>query len=192
MAEEEKDNEEGAEDQEEEPKKSKKMLFIVIGLIVVLLAGIGVGSFMFLGGGDAEGGHEADSEDEHTHYATFELDPIIVNLSESTSFLKLTMVVEYDPEILALADTGHGHGGGGGGGGEEEVPVGGFPGSLSERQPMIKDALIRVMSSKTAEELLSIEGKELLKEELIEAMNDATGLDEGPIVNIYFIDFIIQ
>ena len=57
---------------------------------------------------------------------------------------------------------------------------------------MINDAIIRVLSSKTTEAVLSPDGKEQLKEELVEAINDASGLDEAAVANVYFTDFIIQ
>jgi flagellar protein FliL len=57
---------------------------------------------------------------------------------------------------------------------------------------MIKGAIIAVLSSKKASELLTRTGKETLKDELIEAINEALGLDESPVVNIYFKEFIIQ
>ena len=63
---------------------------------------------------------------------------------------------------------------------------------IAERLPMIKDAVIKVLSSKKAEEVLSADGKEHLKEELIEAINEAIGLEEGPVTGIYFEDFIVQ
>ncbi len=63
---------------------------------------------------------------------------------------------------------------------------------MAGREPMIRDAIIRVLSSKTTDDLLNTEGKERLKEELIEAINEAIALDEGPAVGVYFTEFIIQ
>lgn len=189
------DEENKTPEEGEAKPKSKMMLFIIIG-VVVLLASVG-GSIMFLGGSgedeQAEGeGHE--EEELEVHYQIAELDTIIVNLSENSSFLKVKMLIEYDPNLAmgAMGGAGGGHGGGAAGGGGEPAGRGGMPGVMGEREPMIKDAIIRVLSSKTAAEVLSPEGKDDLKEELIEAINDATGLDEGPVVNIYFVEFIIQ
>ena len=63
---------------------------------------------------------------------------------------------------------------------------------MQAREPMMRDAVIRVLSSKKAVDVLSPEGKEKLKEELVEAINEAIGLEEGPVVNVYFTEFIIQ
>jgi len=177
--------------------KSKKKLFIIVGLVVVLLcAGIPV---LFLGGGEEEAKDEhAAEEEEVKHLATVALDPIIVNLSANTAFLKVSMILEYDAGILdkaALEAAGHAEGGGHGGGasgGGGEAEGGGMHPIMTARQPMIKDVILRILSSKKPEEVLTSEGKEKLKEELIEGINEAIGLEEEPVVNIYFTEFMVQ
>ena len=176
------------------PKSKKKLLIIVA--VVVMLAG-GAGAFAFMGGKEPSPEGEVTEEqhtDEEKHYSTFEIDTLIVNLSENASFIKVSMTVEYDPSIIDRAgSTGHGGGGAyGGGASGGKTEAGGMPAVVQAREPMIKDAIIKVLSSKTPAEVLTVAGKEQLKEELIEAMNEATGLDEGPIVNIYFREFIVQ
>lgn len=196
--EEEEEKKESAEGEAAAKPKSKKKLIIIIAVVVLLVA-IGV-PLALLGGkkeapaGGAEGAEEASHEEEK-HYATFDMDTIIVNLSENASFLKVTLIVEYDPEILAKYSGGEEEGGGhayGGAGAGDGGKKGGMPGALGNREPMIKDSIIRVLSSKRPEEVLTAEGKERLKEELIEAINETSGLEEGPVVNIYFKDFIVQ
>lgn len=190
---------EGEGKEEAKPKSKKKMLFIIIG-VVVLLLGAGI-PILFLGGskepadGEAAGQIEEDVQPE---LETVELEPIIVNLSENASFLKVRSLLEYDPTVLDEKKGGHAEGGEGGGGGHGgggaggEGASGGLPPQLKEREPMIKDAIIRVLSSKRAEQVLSPEGKEQIKEELLDAINDATGLQEPPFVGVYFTEFIVQ
>ncbi len=105
------------------------------------------------------------------------------------------MLIEYDEAVMASAMKEHGlepaHEEGGGGHGGEAASVG-LPGILGERYPMIRDAVITVLGSKTAAVLLSPDGKEQIKEELLDSINEAVGLDEPLVVNIYFTDFIIQ
>ena len=179
---------------EEAPKpKSKKKLFIIIG-VVVLLAG-GAGAFAMMGGKKAAPaeGEEAEVHEEQKHLIPIKLDTFIVNLSENASFLKIRMTLEYDPEILARA-TGGGEGGGhgGGGAGGEGAAPGGLPPGLIEKESQIRDAIIATLSSKAAADVLTTEGKEQLKEDLIESINEAIGFEEGPIVNVYFNEFLIQ
>ena len=57
---------------------------------------------------------------------------------------------------------------------------------------MIHDAIISVLSSKKPEEVLTMVGKEDLKEELIDIINEATGLDEPAVVIMYFVEFIVR
>jgi flagellar basal body-associated protein FliL len=40
--------------------------------------------------------------------------------------------------------------------------------------------------------VLTADGKERLKEELLETINEAIALDEAPVQQIYFAEFIIQ
>ncbi len=186
---------EGAEETAAKPK-SKKKLFIIVGVVVLLLgAGIPV---LFLGGGEKEAKDpHAAEEEEVKNYATITLDTFIVNLSANSAFLKVGMILEYDPAVFERAGAhgeggGEGHGGGASGGGEEGAAGAAMPHLFAERQPMIKDAILRVLSSKKAEEVLTVDGKEKLKEELMEGINEAIGLDEEPIVNIYFTEFMVQ
>lgn len=197
MAEEKKEEGEGKEGEEQPKPKSKKKL-IIIGAAVGVLA-IGGGAFAFLGGGKPPPEEGAQEQvEEETHLATAELDTFIVNLSESASFLKIKIMIEYDPAVIAKTTGGHdggsegGEGHGEGAAGDAGAAKGGLPPALGERLPMIRDAVLHVLSSKKAEEVLSPEGKEQLKEELIEAINEATGLDEGPVVQVYFLEFLIQ
>lgn len=181
------------EGEAQEKKGGKKKLIIIIVVVLVLLGG-GAGAFLAMSGGGEEGDAEAHVEPEEV-LELLEMEPIIVNLSESTSFLKVTLVLEYDANLLHGGGDGHGgghaYGGGAAGGGGDAGPSG-PPGVFGEREPMIKDAIIRVLSSKNVEQVLTVEGKEMLKEELIEAINEATELDDDIVVNIYFKDFIIQ
>ena len=175
---------------EEAPKgKSKKKLIIIIVAAVVVLGG---GAFFMMGGKKADT-KETEHKEEEKHYVSAQLDPFIVNLSESSAFLKTTLLVEYDPALLTSGEGGEGGGGaeGGHGAGEGEKKAG-LPPVMKAREPMIRDAVIRVLSSKKTADVLIPEGKENLKQELVEAINEAIGLPEGPVVAIYFTEFIIQ
>lgn len=183
MAEEKK--EEGAKEGEAAPpKKSKKMLFIIVG--VLLLVVVGVGGFLAFGSKPPPP-EEEEPKEEVKAFETIEFDPFIVNLSENASFLKVKLLVEYDPAIFAKYETEAAHGAGGG---EAKGPS--MPTKMMARYPIIRDAVIRVLSSKTAPDLLTLDGKDSLKEELVEAINTAIGLDEGPVVAVYFVEFMIQ
>jgi flagellar FliL protein len=195
MAEAKKEEKKEGEEVAEVKPKSKKKLFIIVGVLIVLL--VGAGGFVMLGGKkEVKKDEHAEEQDQEKHYETALLDTFIVNLSENSTFLKATILVEYDPAVLNVGGAhgeeggeagGEGHGGGEGG----EKPAA-LPALFTKRKPMVHDSIIRVMSSKKASDVITVEGKEQLKQELIEAINEALGLDEAPVVNIYFTEFIIQ
>jgi flagellar FliL protein len=162
----------------EQPKKSKKTLFVIIGVVLVLILG-GTGAFFAMGGGskkNAEGeeseGDEEEGADEHgaggghgaLGGAIVPLDPFIVNLQVKGSFLKTVIQLEFS----------------------EPSPPHGMEGEM----PRIRDGVIRVLSSKQAQDILSVDGKERLKEELKAAINGALGSEE--VVNVFFTEFIVQ
>ena len=181
----------GKETQEgEQPKKGKLKLIIII---VVVLALLGGGAFFFLGG-SGEGEELEEHEVEH-HFTLVPLKTFYVNLAQSGSYLKITLTMRVDTTILeqALESEEHGgHGGGHGGSGGGDSAEAEIPHHVSERIPMLRDAILTLLSSKAAEEVLSREGKELLKEELIEVINEALELEEGPVVDIFFNEFLVQ
>ena len=165
--------------------KSKKKLFIILGIVFLLLA-TGVPAAFFFMGGEEEELIVEEIEDE-IRLLDFELKPIIVNLSQNSSFLKATIVVEYDQAIIESLMTEMG----------EPIVEGATeegkpPPLLKKRVNHMRDAVIGILSAKSAKDVLSSSGKERLKDEIVEGLNDATALDEGPVVAIYFLEFIVQ
>jgi flagellar basal body-associated protein FliL len=188
--------EEAAEGGETKPKSKKKLIFIVVGL-VVLVAGAGVP--MFLMGGAEEAEVVEEEHEEVKRLESADLGVYVVNLSETSAFLKTRIMIEFDAASVEKQTGGleggegggKGHGGGAGGGGGEPKP-GGLPPHFMKRESQMKDAVIRILSSKRADDLLTAEGKERLKDELLEGINEAVGLEEPPVVGVFFTEFIIQ
>ena len=155
---------------------SKKMLIIII-IAVLVLAGGGVGAFFAFGkskgdaegeeeGGEGEEGEEGDGTEEVHDLppAILPLDTFIVNLQVKGSFLKTTLQLEFaEPEL---------------------------PHSVEHDTPKIRDAIIRVLSSKAAPDILSTEGKEKLRDELKQSVNEA--LKSEDVIQVYITEFIIQ
>ena len=179
---------------EQPKKKSKKLLFIIIG-VVVLLLGAGVPMFLMGGGEKPKEGEEEHVEVEH-HLELAELGTFIVNLSEASTFVKTNIKIEYDATTLAHVSAhgdekgGEAEGGGHSGGGE--AAPGGLPAPIKKREPMIRDVIIRILSSKSSSQLLTSDGKDQLKEELLEGINEAVALEEPVVTAVYFNEFIIQ
>jgi flagellar basal body-associated protein FliL len=66
-----------------------------------------------------------------------------------------------------------------------------FATEMSPYSAVIDDALVTTLSSKGSADLLKPDGKEALKNELIDKVNHALHEDEK-VVNVYFTSFIIQ
>jgi len=61
---------------------------------------------------------------------------------------------------------------------------------LSKRSPQIRDLIINILSAKKKEKIDEKEGKELLRREIINAVN--SHLNSGRVRNVFFQDFVIQ
>jgi flagellar protein FliL len=172
-------------------KKSKKKLIIIAA--VALLVGGGVPAFFLLKP------KKEVKEEVHVEVPPLlkraKLDQFVVNLSQSGNFLRTIVVLEYDSNLLHEIEKkeaehhaeGGAHGSGGGGEAPDAVPP-----YISLREPIVRDAIIRVLSSKRGEEVLTSVGKEQLKEELVEGINDSLAAEEPIVVAVYFAEFIVQ
>ncbi len=168
------------EKKEEGGKKSSGMVLIIVGVLIVLILVIGgLVAFLLLSGNDesAEGGATAGTTqqqqpvqrrqlDDLTIGPMFPLEQFIVNLLSDSGrrFLKTTIDLELSDEDLI-----------------EE---------LGAKNSRIRDVVIRVLSSKTVEEISTPKGKDKLKKELSNQLNAV--LLDGQIVRVYFTDFVIQ
>ena len=161
-----------------------KMLIIIIAAVVGLLLIIGVVvAILLMSGGDepppqAVGGAPAASGGNpalnmrsggQTYLSigpTYAFDQIIVNLASQSGrrYLKTTINAELSSDNLMV--------------------------ELDTKKPAIRDTMISVLSSKTFEEISTAKGKENLKNELVERINES--LVDGKIVNLFFTDFAIQ
>ena len=159
-----------AEETKEEVKQQKggkKKLFILFALfLVVLLAGGGAAYFFLFGKKDTKE-EKKPSLSEQEVGIMYKLDPaFIVNLAdpEATVYARVSITLELaNQEVL------------------QEV---------QKKEPMIRDAIIEIISSKTSEELKRPEGKEQLKMEILKRIN--TILTKGGVRNVYFIEFVVQ
>ncbi len=66
-----------------------------------------------------------------------------------------------------------------------------FAAEMAPYSAIIDDALVTTLSSKSSSDLLKVDGKDQLKNDLINNVNHALR-DEEKVVNVYFTSFIIQ
>ncbi|MDD3324985.1 MAG: flagellar basal body-associated protein FliL [Sulfurospirillaceae bacterium] len=173
------------EEKEEETKKPKgnMILILVIALLVLLLLGGGAAAYFILGG-DSEvvadnpkspQAQSVKSDKKKTSKRSTDLITVgpmypmkefIVNLlSESGSrFLKVSLDFELSDAKLAS--------------------------EMDHKKSLIRDIIIRSFSSKTFEDISTIKGKDRLKDEVVEKINDI--LSDGYVKNMFFTDFVVQ
>ncbi len=157
-----------AEEQvKEEGAKSggkKKLIFILIPVMLLLIGG-GAGAYFFVF-------HKKKEKKEAPPVAPqkigimYDLGSFLVNLADknANTYAKVSITLELSNQKV-----------------QEEVV---------KRLPIIKDAVINLLSSKTYDQIKTPEGKEELRLELIKRINAI--LVTGGVQDIYFTQFIVQ
>ena len=171
------------ETQAEPVKKKSRKLLIIIPLCLILLGG-GGGAYYFLRvrpakaqaarelaakkeqSGDQQAKKETGAGSEGEVTQVIELQPFIVNLADKTESRYLRMTIS-----LGVAEAG-------------EVKV----------DPLyttkIRNAILATISSRTSDEILTVEGKAALRKDMLTAARGAANKPE--VLTIYITDFIIQ
>ncbi|MFN4103487.1 MAG: flagellar basal body-associated protein FliL [Tepidimonas sp.] len=166
-----------------EKPKSKKLLLIIIVLLVVL-AGGGAAAFLLL-----KGGHDEEAGDEPATEAkakpkkkakkapagppTFmPLEAVVVNLADpgSTRYAQVGITLQVEDAKVA-----------------EEV---------KKFMPAIRNGVLMQISRRTADQLLSAEGKEQLSQDILDLVRTTTGMEEyrgySPVEAVLFSSLIVQ
>ncbi len=157
----------------ETKRKSKLFIWIILGAALLLVGGGGFLASNYFGGGQPAGAAAASEKAEANPIlrvkSVMSLDAFLVNLADAdtTRFVKVTFRLGLDEEKL----------------GEEYA-----------KDPVIlaatRDKINSILSLKTSDELLKIEGKDLLRKEIREQVNRL--LPKGEIVEIFIMEFIVQ
>jgi flagellar FliL protein len=185
--------EETTQEEQPEKKKSGNMLMIIIIVVLVLII-IGGGVIAFLMMGDDEEAttttqpqNTAPQQQERSVNRTssnpnngmmgasrklsdigtmYPLDTFTVNLKSDAGrrYLKVTLALELEGENLSL--------------------------ELDAHTAVLRDIIIRILTSKTLEEITSKKGKKKLSEQIKNTLNSM--ISDGTIKGIYFTEFVIQ
>ena len=183
------EEEQTEEEQPKEKKSSSNMLMIIIIVVLVLIIIIGAVVAVLLMSGDDEAidastpqakersvtprktKHiENTSIDEDRPLSEigilYPLDTFTVNLKSDAGrrYLKATLSLELSGEELST--------------------------ELDAKKAVLRDRIIRILSSKTLEEISSRKGKKKVSEQIVNALNAM--ITDGEIKNIYFTEFVIQ
>lgn len=181
--------EETTEETEAKGKKSSNMLMIIIIVVLVLIIIIGAVVAVLLISGDDEAVDatapqakeksvsavkskkiENASIDEDRSLSDigplYPLDTFTVNLKSDAGrrYLKATMSLELSGEELSQ--------------------------ELDAKAAVLRDRIIRILSSKTLEEISSKKGKKKVSEQIMNTLNSM--ITDGQIKGIYFTEFVIQ
>ncbi len=170
-------------------KKSKKMLIIIIVSILALIIIAGAVVAMLLMGEEEEAvqsvqqsapqteqrapsqRNREDSDDMDSRKLSdigilYPLDTFTVNLKSDAGrrYLKATISLELNGKELSM--------------------------ELDNKSPVIRDRIIRILTSKTLEEISSKKGKQKVSEQIIDTLNSM--ITDGSVKGIYFTEFVIQ
>lgn len=140
---------------------------------------------------------EVTAEDEEVQKGIIvDLGDFILNLNDpgQKKYLKVNVALELsripsDPDLSAPPEEKGGHGGHGGS--EDEDPMKRVEAEMAQYKPAIRDAVISNFSSKSADEISTAAGKELVKEQITEDVN-AIFAGEREVIRVSFGQFIIQ
>jgi flagellar FliL protein len=137
--------------------KSKKLLFILIGVVVLALAGAG-GAFYILKKNTAvdedgeETAHSAQADHASRSPPTFlPLEAMVVNLADpgGNRFAQLGITLQVDDSKTA--------------------------GALKDYMPNIRNAILLLISQRSSETMLGIEGKEKLSADIVREISRVMG-----------------
>jgi flagellar FliL protein len=178
-----KDKAEGKAEAVEDGKSGGKGGIAIIAAAALVSLGLGAGGAFFFAGSQAaqqpavpvvsEAQAAAVSEAEMQKQATdsykerlYALEPLVVNVTGDgyNRFLKLRVELE-------ASDVGL----------KQEIEA---------RLPQVRDALIVLLSSKQLSDITDYEGKALLKEDILERVNDL--LETGDVKSVLFTEFVVQ
>lgn len=168
-------------------KKSSNMLMIVIIIVLILIIIGGAVVALLLMGGDDEttinqstpqanersssqakrnSGNYLNSRKLNDIGILYPLDTFTVNLKSDAGrrYLKVTMSLELEGDELSL--------------------------ELDNKSPVLRDRVIRILTSKSLEEISSKKGKQKISEQIMDTLNAM--ISDGRIKGIYFTEFVVQ
>lgn len=186
--------EETKEDSKDQKKKSNKLLIIsIISVLVLIIIGGAVATFLLLSEEEPANPQQQQQQQQEASAQTqqksssyrstrdsdemesrklsdigvlYPLDTFTVNLKSDAGrrYLKATISLELNGKELSV--------------------------ELDNKSPVIRDRIIRILSSKTLEEISSKKGKQKVSEQIVDTLNSM--ITDGNVKSIYFTEFVIQ
>ncbi|MGE0738710.1 flagellar basal body-associated protein FliL [Sulfurimonas sp.] len=175
-----------------EGKKSNTLMIIIIVVLLLIIIAGAVVAFLLMGEDEKtaqtpqqveqaatpqaqqkstssrskDDGDEMGSKKLSQIGTLYPLDAFTVNLKSDAGrrYLKTTISLELNGKELSL--------------------------ELDSKTPVIRDRIIRILTSKTLEEISSKKGKQKISEQIMDTLNSM--ITDGSIEGIYFTEFVIQ
>lgn len=167
---------EGTDGSQEPKKKSKLLSILLIAVFVLALSGGGylaytmyIGPKFFQKNDQSNKGQKASkAEVSDKMGAVISLKPFIVNLVDEKGlrYLKVTIDLEVDSA-------------------EESVKA-----EIEKHVPQLRDMIIMLLTSKKYDEVMSLEGKIKMRDDIISRSNQF--LKKNKVKTIYFNEFVVQ
>lgn len=144
-----------------------KLLIIIITFLVLLLLGGGATAYILLSSSEEEPHQKKENVDNDlTSIGTIiPLDPFILNLfGGNRAYLKTEISLEYSESETILTE-------------------------VETKKPVIRDAIIKTLSTMSPDELFTEKGKEKAKQKIKEELDSYIS---EKVKNVYFTEFVIQ
>ena len=160
---------EGQEPEEKGAPKRKKVPINLIIISILFLCLIGGGIYVWKSGLISRNSDDAllaEQKENQEIGPIYSLDPFIVNLvgGRGKNYLKAKIELELDSEKTQA--------------------------EIIKRLPQVKDSILTMLSSKSNEDINTLEGKLQLRAEIISTLNQH--LTHGKVKSVFFTDFIVQ
>lgn len=169
-----------------EKKSSNVLMIVIIVVLILIIIGGAVVALLLMGGDDEvatnqsapqakqrsdslakrSSGNYLDSRKLNDIGILYPLDTFTVNLKSDAGrrYLKVTMSLELEGNELSL--------------------------ELDNKSPVLRDRVIRILTSKSLEEISSKKGKQKISEQIMDTLNAM--ISDGRIKGIYFTEFVVQ
>ncbi len=175
MAKKEKTDKKDAKEKKEKKGGSKLLIIIIALLVLIIIGGAGAFFLLFSAPSDEDVAKEIQKDESPQEIVApsteeigvvVDLKPFLVNLADPKArhFLKATISLEVkDDEAKGLVE---------------------------KLLPKIRNDILLLLSSKTLEDVISIEGKVRLKDEIMSRVSRIIG--PGRLKDVYFSQFVVQ
>ncbi|RMG42259.1 MAG: hypothetical protein D6719_06865 [Candidatus Dadabacteria bacterium] len=182
MPEEDKDQETPQEGEGQAKKSKKTMIIVIVVVVLILAAGIPLAYFALSKGSSEDGEADKDAakhapevlvegyddEDEYDENeeplgAIFPMETLVVNLSGGR-YIRCQIQLEFEKRTI--------------------------PKRFYSRLVPIKDALIKLLTTRTEKDVLTAKGKETLKEDIKDVVNEI--LKKQEVKRVYFTQFVVR